>query len=60
MVIVKPETLIGWHRKGFKLWWQWKSRLGRSRIPDYLRQLIVHMVQENPTRGLGSVSFRRG
>ncbi|MDJ0766888.1 MAG: hypothetical protein QNJ97_28195, partial [Myxococcota bacterium] len=26
LVIVKPETVIGWHRKGFKLFWRWKSR----------------------------------
>src|ERR1700737_4000772 len=50
-MIVKPETLIGWHRKGFKLFWRWKSRLGRPRIPENLRQLIVRMVQENPTWG---------
>jgi putative transposase len=51
LVIVKPETLIGWHRQGFKLFWRWKSRLGRPRIPENLRQLIVRMVQENPTWG---------
>lgn len=51
LMIVKPETLIGWHRKGFKLFWRWKSRLGRPRIPESLRQLIVRMVQENPTWG---------
>jgi putative transposase len=51
LMIVKPETLIGWHRKGFKLWWRWKSRLGRPRIPDDLRRLIVRMVRENPTWG---------
>jgi putative transposase len=28
LVIVKPETLIGWHRKGFKLFWRWKCRVG--------------------------------
>ena len=50
-MIVKPETLIGWHRKAFKLFWRWKSRLGRPRIPENLRQLIVRMVQENPTWG---------
>ena len=50
-MIVKPETLIGWHRKGFKLWWRWKSRFGRPRIPENLRQLIVRLVQENPTWG---------
>src|SRR5215467_3227852 len=41
LVIVKPETLIGWHRQGFKLFWRWKSRLGRPRIPGNLRQLMV-------------------
>ena len=50
-MIVKPETLIGWHRKGFKLFWRWRSRLGRPRIPEVLRQLIVRMVRENPTWG---------
>jgi len=51
VMIVRPETLIGWHRKGFKLFWRWKSRLGRPRIPENLRQLMVRMVQENPTWG---------
>jgi hypothetical protein len=51
MINVKPETLIGWQRKGFKLWWRWTSRLGRPRIPHDLRHLIVRMVQENPTWG---------
>src|SRR6201997_5276992 len=51
LVIVKPETLIGWHRKGFQLFWRWKSRLGRPRIPENLRQLIFRMVQQNPTWG---------
>jgi hypothetical protein len=49
LMIVKPETLIGWHRKGFRLWWRWKSRLGRPRIPENLRRLMVRMVRENPT-----------
>jgi transposase InsO family protein len=51
LMIVKPEPLIGWHRKGFRLFWRWKSRLGRPRIPENLRLLIVRMVQENPTWG---------
>jgi hypothetical protein len=51
LLIVKPETLIGWHRQGFRLWWRWKSRLGRPRIPHNLRQLLVRMVRENPTWG---------
>ena len=48
LVIVKPETLIGWHRKGFKLFWKWKSRVGRPRLPKDIRDLIVRMALENP------------
>ena len=51
LMIVKPEALIGWHRQGFKLFWRRKSQLGRPRIPENLRQLMVRMVQENPTWG---------
>ena len=36
LIIVKPETLIGWHGKGFKVFWRWKSRMGRPRIPENL------------------------
>jgi putative transposase len=49
LVIVKPETLIGWHRRGFKLFWKLKSRPGRPKLPRNLRQLIARMVEENPT-----------
>src|SRR5260370_18125114 len=51
LMIVKPETLIVWHLQRFKLFFRWKSRLGRPRLPENLRQLIVRMVQENPTWG---------
>src|SRR6202795_3963059 len=51
LVIVRPETLIGWHRKGFNLFWRWKCRIGRPRLPGNIRQLIVRMVRENPTWG---------
>jgi putative transposase len=51
LVIVKPETLIRWHRKGFKLFWRWKSRMGRPGLRADIRQLIVRMVKENPTWG---------
>jgi transposase InsO family protein len=53
LVIVKPETLIGWHRKGFKLFWKWKSRVGRPRLPENIRKLIV---LENPTWGQARVA----
>jgi putative transposase len=55
-VIVKPETLIGWHRKGFKLFWWWKSQAGRPRLPENIRKLIVRMAQENPTWGQARVA----
>src|ERR1700674_1598873 len=49
LVIVKPETLIGWQRKSFQLFWKGKSQAGRPRIPENIRNLIVQMPQENPT-----------
>ena len=52
LVIVKPETLISWHRKCFQLFWGWKSkRRGRPRIPSNLRNLIAEMARSNPTWG---------
>lgn len=51
LTIVQPETLIGWHRKGFKLFWRRKSKMGRPRLSEKIRQLIVRMVKENPTWG---------
>jgi putative transposase len=56
LVIVKPETLIGWHRRGFKLFWKLKSRPGRPKLPRNIRQLIARMVEENPTWGQGRVA----
>lgn len=41
LMIVQPETLIGWHGKGFKLFWRRKSNKGRPRPPEKIRQLIV-------------------
>jgi putative transposase len=51
LMIVKPETLIGWHRKGFKLFWRWKSQPGRPALPREIRQLIIRMARENLTWG---------
>ncbi len=54
LIFVKPETVIGWHRKGFKLFWTWKSRKkkpGRPKIPIKTRKLIKKMAKENPTWG---------
>src|SRR6202790_3394837 len=52
LVVVKPATLIRWHRKGFRLFWQWKSRpVGRPRLPKDTQALIRQMPTENPTWG---------
>jgi hypothetical protein len=48
LIVVRPETLIRWHRAGFKLLWRWKSRPGRPQIPQELRELIRRMARENP------------
>ena len=58
LVIVKPETLIGWHRKSFKLFWKWKSHAGRPRLPENIRKLIVQKAQENPTWGQARVATK--
>lgn len=51
LMIVKPGTLIGWHRKGFRFFWRWKSRPGRPPLPQEIRALIERMARENPTWG---------
>jgi putative transposase len=52
LTIVKPDTLIRWHRQGFRLFWKRKSRpRGRPRVPAQLRTLIVEMATSNPTWG---------
>jgi len=55
LVIVTPETVVRWHRAGFRLYWNWLSRHqsvpGRKRISTELRDLIFRMVSENPTWG---------
>ena len=56
LVIVKPETLIGWHRRLFKMFWKMKSRPGRPKLPRNIRQLIARMVEENPTWGQGRIA----
>ena len=53
LVIVKPETVVGWHRAGFRLYWSWKSRRrdGRPRIKEEIRVLIRRLAQENSDWG---------
>ena len=53
IVIVRPETVIYWHRRGFAAYWRWKSRHsgGRPRIDSEVRALIRRMSRENPLWG---------
>lgn len=53
VTIIRPETVIGWHRAGFRAWWRWKSRNkgGRPRVDRELRDLIGGMCNENPLWG---------
>ncbi len=57
LVIVKPETVIRWHRQGFRLYWRWKSRKknGRPSVELEIRKLIRRMSRENPTWGVPRV-----
>src|SRR5580704_17730889 len=53
ITVVKPETVIRWHRRGFRAYWRWKSRRrgGRPKIDREIRDLIRRMSKENPLWG---------
>ncbi|MGH9627693.1 MAG: integrase core domain-containing protein [Bryobacteraceae bacterium] len=54
LVIVKPETVVAWHRKAFRIFWTWKIRRGkpgRPAVPREVRDLIRRMSSENPGWG---------
>ena len=53
LTIIQPETLLRWHRVGFRCYWRWKSRRrgGRPQIETDLRVLIRRMSEENPRWG---------
>jgi transposase InsO family protein len=52
-VIVQPDTIVRWHRAGFRSYWRWKSRAcgGRPKVPAEVRSLIRRMNVENPLWG---------
>ena len=49
ITIIQPETVLRWHRQGFRWYWRWKSRSpgGRPKVPIELRSLIRRMSLEN-------------
>jgi len=74
LVLVRPETVVRWHRRGWKLFWRWRScaPFGRPRLSSEVRELIARTAAENPrwasdladalgtTRGLLETWIRRG
>jgi len=51
MVLVKPATVIQWHRQGFRRYWRWRSRSGRPSVDREVRELIRQMNAANPLWG---------
>ena len=51
LTIIRPETLVRWHRAGFRRYWHWKSRRRRPQVQSELRALIRQMSVENPLWG---------
>ena len=59
LIIVRPDTVVSWHRKGWKSYWRWRSRrpsgTGRRKIEPELRELIRRMARENSLWGARSL-----
>ena len=55
--VVQPETVLRWHRAGFRMFWRWKSRrrAGRPRIDRGLRDLIRRISRDNPLWGASRI-----
>src|SRR5262245_34263882 len=53
LVVVTPDTVVRWHRAGWRLYWQWRSRSpgGRPRLSPDVQELIARMSGENPLWG---------
>ena len=60
LLVVKPETVVGWHRAGFQLYWRWKSRPrgGRPRITEEVRVQIRRLAKENSDLGRAENPWR--
>jgi putative transposase len=54
LILVKPDTVVSWHRAGYRLFWTWRSRhqlVGRPKVAEEVRNLIRRMQRENPMWG---------
>jgi len=63
LVIIQPDTVVRWHREGFRKYWTWKSRrrrVGRPSTKSEIRALIDRMAAENPTWGVSAAELSQG
>jgi hypothetical protein len=54
LILVKADTVVAWHRAGYRLFWRWRSRprrVGRPKVAEEVRRLIRRMKRENPSWG---------
>jgi putative transposase len=53
LILVRPETVVRWHRRGWRLYWRWRSghQLGRPRLSPEIWELIATMASDNPLWG---------
>ncbi len=57
---MKASTVVGWHRKGFRLFWTWKisrGKPGRPVVPKEVRELIRTMSRDNPLWGVRALGL---
>jgi hypothetical protein len=56
MVLVKPATVVDWHRRGFRFYWRWRSRRpGGPKVSPEIRDLIRRMSKANPLWGASGI-----
>src|SRR5215472_356300 len=62
LLLVRPETVLGWHRRGWRLFWRWRSGpiLGRPRLNPEVRELIATIAGENLHWGSERIRGRVG
>jgi hypothetical protein len=51
LIVVSPDTVVGWHRAGFRLFWRLRSRSGGRKIDGNAFEIVRRMARENPTWG---------
>jgi hypothetical protein len=51
LCLVKPSTVLAWHREGFRLFWRWRSRGGRPAVSTEVQQLVQRLATDNPGWG---------